>query len=531
MNSLAAQFGNFAIAAFIIYFILRAFGPNKEKGLVEGARQHALWCAIIGYFASSNSLWFSDAIAIPYDDQSGLSLAPSVTVAATPALWIAFIYVASQYTWPRKLKPQRTATLSPRSLTSPLPKKILVAMMLVLAAACVTVYSVHDVGAISPQPAVDYETADYSYSNPAQDGLRASAEVLPYLYLSFGFLMVSTIVASIVILRRKPLPGISEHNNRLLRTTWLNRLYRTVTVLLATQAGEAIHYKARWFHDESTKYIDGSGAGIDYMDSMSRIGSTLDWGANYATLAISALMLFWRPPINFENLRTTTVTPFVRARTQLLSLQYFTAVVTLVALFAAWWFLPVVDETEWPTGERATWKLVLFAGAAMLYLAVNALYLCYMNLVSRQVSNARRHSASLPLWSYIAAGLLFATSAYFLLDPPLDYLWGFVPPGKTVVAGLIVLLLATHLGFVWFSRRAIIPWAVSSAEEIWYRKVLELRSMRVITSAVVAMLLIGYGFPAGLGLFALLIFVVPAVIFLERPGSAFVREHQPAATS
>lgn len=100
-----------------------------------------------------------------------------------------------------------------------------------------------------------------------------------------------------------------------------------------------------------------------------------------------------------------------------------------------------------------------------------------------------------------------------------------------MVAGLILLLLATHLGFVWFSRRAIIPWAVSSAEEIWYRKVLELRSMRVNTSAVVAMLLIGYGFPAGLGLFALLIFVVPAVIFLERPGSAFVREHQPAATS
>src|SRR5690606_11448588 len=166
-----------------------------------------------------------------------------------------------------------------------------------------------------------------------------------------------------------------------------------------------------------------------------------------------------------------------------------------------------------------------------LYLAVNALYLGYMNWASRQAAAAEKHSAPLPWWPYACAGLLFATSTYCLRDPPLDYLWGFASPSEVIVAGLLLLLLAAHGGFTWLARRVIIPWSVSPAEEIWYRRVLELRSMRVITSAVVAMLLIGYGFPSGLGLFALLIFVVPAVIFLERPGSAFVPSHQRSSTS
>ena len=102
---------------------------------------------------------------------------------------------------------------------------------------------------------------------------------------------------------------------------------------------------------------------------------------------------------------------------------------------------------------------------------------------------------------------------------------------RGLVIGLLLLLAAAHMGFIWSCRRATIPWAVSPAEEIWYRRVLELRSMRVATSAVLAMLLIGYGFPAGLGLFALVVFVVPAVIFLERPGTAMVRAQQPTAAS
>ncbi|MGH3652773.1 hypothetical protein [Glutamicibacter sp.] len=531
MTSLAAQFGNFAIAAFIIYFVLRAFGPSKERGLLESARQHALWCAVIGYFASSSTTWFSDAATLPFDEQSSLDTAKRIMVASTPALWVAFIYIASQYTWPRRLKPQRTATLAPRSLTSPLPKKLLAAMLAVLAVACFTVYTVHDVAPIAAQPAVDYESPDFSYSNPAQDGLRAAGEVLPYLYASFAFLVLATGIATMIILRRKPLPGISEHDNRLLRTTWLNRLYRTVSVLLATQAGEAVHYKARWFHHESSRYLDGSGAGIEYHDQMSAIGNTLDWSANYAMLGISALMLFWRPPGNFENERRTTATAFSRLREQLLSLQYVTAIATMVALYAAWFLLPVPDQNAWPTGERETWILVVLTVAALLYLALNALYLNYVNLISRKAAALPKYSAPLPIWAYICAGTLAAACAYFLINPPLDYLWGFVAPRRSIVVGLIALLALAHAGFVWCSRRATIPWSVSAAEEIWYRRVLELRSLRAVASAILAMLVVGYEFPMRLDLAALLVFAVPAVIFLERPRSSTAHSSQAPVTA
>ena len=531
MTSIAAQFGNFALAALIVYFVLRAFGPSKGKGLLESARQHALWCAVIGYFASSSTTWFSDAVTQPFDDQSPLDTAKSILVASTPALWVAFIYIASQYTWPRRLKPQRTATLAPRSLTSPLPKKLLAAMLAVLTVACFTVYTVHDVPPIAAQPAVDFESSDISYSSPAQDGLRAASEALPYLYASFAVLMLATGIATLVILRRKPLPGISEHDNRLLRTTWLNRLYRTVSVLLATQAGEAVHYKARWFHHESARYLDGSGAGIEYHDQMRAIGNTLDWSANYAVLGVSVLMLFWRPPRNFENVRRTTATDFSRLREQLLSLQYVTAATTLVALFAVWPLLPVPDQNAWPNGERSTWILVVLTAAALLYLALNALYLSYVNVMSRKAAALPKHSAPLPLWTYICATTVAASCAYFLIDPPLDYLWGFVAPRRSSVIGLIALLVIAHAGFVWFSRHATIPWSVSADEEIWYRRVLELHSMRTVTSAILAMLFVGYAFPMRLDLAALLVFVVPAVIFLERPGTAMVRAQQPAAAS
>lgn len=528
MASLADQFGSFAIAAFIIYFVLRAFGPSREKGLVESARRHAFWCAVIGYFASSSATWFSDAATLPFGEQSGLDTAKSTMAAATPALWVGFIYIASQYTWPRQLKPQRTATLAPRSLASPLPKKLLLTLLAVLAGACLTVFAVRDVARIAPQPAVAGESPDDSFSTPARDGLRAAAEVLPYLYASFAFLMLAAGIATLVILRRKPLPGISEHDNRLLRTIWLNRLYRTVGVLLAVQAGEAVHHKARWFHHESDRYLDGSGAGIGYHDQMSGIGNTLDWSANYAVLGVSAVLLLWRPPADFEGLPRTTDTAFGRLRAQLLSLQYLTAATTLVALYAAWSFLPVPDQNAWPTGERETRMLVVFTSAALLYLALNALYLGYASKAARRAAAFPKHAAPLPAWSYFCAGAVSVACAYFLLVPPLDYLWGFVAPSRPIVLGLIALLAAAHAAFTWYSRRATIAWQVSADEEIWYRRVLELRSLRVVTSAILAMLVVGYEFPMRLDLAALLVFALPAAIFLERPHSATVHATAPS---
>ncbi|UYQ77667.1 hypothetical protein OF385_00315 [Glutamicibacter sp. JL.03c] len=531
MESLSSQFGTFAVAAMIVYFLLRLYGPTNDSNLLNSARRHAFWCAIIGYFASSSSNWFSDAINVPIDEQSTLDTAVGIAVAATPGVWIAFIYIASQYTWPRKLKPLRTATLTPRSLTSPIPKMLVAALLIVLVLACVSLYSVRDVTAIAPVPELEISTDDYYSNSPSQDGLRAAGEVLPFLYASLGFLMLAAVIASTVILRRKPLPGISQHNNQLLRTTWLNRLYRTVTVSITVQAGEALHYKAQWFHNESSRYIDGTGAGIDFMESMSRIGGTLDATANYAVLGISAVMLLWRPPTDFENVTVRKKIQSSRLREQLLSLQFATATLTFIVLFVVWQLLPEIDEYAMPAAERVTWMLVILTGAALFYLALNALYLGYVNVVSRQISAANKHSANLPLWPYICAGLLVATSTYFLIFPPLDYLWGFVAPKKVTVIALVVVLIIAHLGFIWFTRRANMAWDVSADEEIWYRRVLELRSLRTITAAIVAMVVIGYEYPVRLEFLAVMVFLWPAVVFLERPVGGVAKSLKKSITS
>src|SRR5699024_9380603 len=116
---------------------------------------------------------------------------------------------------------------------------------------------------------------ELSYFIPAADGLRPAGEVLPYLALCLGLLVAATLLASLVILRRRPLPGISRHDNRVLRRVWLNRLYRTVAVVLAANGAAALHYKARWFHQQ---------AAAGDLERLRALGDGWDSVGNYAVL-------------------------------------------------------------------------------------------------------------------------------------------------------------------------------------------------------------------------------------------------------
>ena len=78
-------------------------------------------------------------------------------------------------------------------------------------------------------------------------------------------------------------------------------------------------------------------------------------------------------------------------------------------------------------------------------------------------------------------------------------------------------LLAAHAGFVLLVRSVAIPWQVGAEVEIWYRQVLEFRSLRVVAGAFVAMPMMGYQLFADFSLFGLLVFCAPAVLALPRP--------------
>ncbi len=524
-NSLTSQFGSFAIAALVIYVILRNLASKEGGDRLALARRHAFWCALIGFFASTSADWFSTLAAVPYYDESPLRIPEAIGAAATPALWVAFIYIAGQFTWPHKLRPKRTASLQPRTLAGLVPKSLVGIMAAVFAAGMLAIYSVRDVTGFAPTPEVIEDDGDgYYMTADAQDGLRSAAEVLPYLALSLVLLLVAAFAATILILRRKPLDGISEHDNRLLRITWLNRLYRTVTVLLAGLAGEALHFKARWISDDADKFMDGEGGGIEYWERMNDLAGRWDQTANYTVLAITIVMFFWRPPVNFESLRPAVSSAFARLREQLFAVQYLSAVAAILLVAVGWPMLPSSETQEMPTVERATAILLLLAGAALFYLLVNAAYLAYVAFRTRAVARLPKPAARLPLWTYVVAGLLMAASLYYLLFPPLALLWGFVLPNRWIIVGLAAALLAAHAGFVLLIRSVALPWQVRCEVETWYRQVLEFRSMRVVTGALVAMPLMGYGLFEEFGLFGLLIFCAPAVLALPRPQGSMLPE-------
>ncbi|MDR4534859.1 hypothetical protein [Glutamicibacter sp. PS] len=519
-NPLSAQLGSFAVAALIIYVILRGLATGRNTDRLELARRHAFWCAAIGFFASTSANSLDALQNIPLHESQPLGMSEAVGVATTPALWVAFLYLAGQFTWPRKLAPQRTASLEPRTLSGLIPKPLVAVMLSTFATGLVALYSVRDVPGLAPRPEItEGDGENYSIVHSARPGLRDSAELLPYLFLSLVALVVVALIATLVILRRKPLEGITEHDNRLLRITWLNRLYRTVTVLLATTAAQALHYKARYLYDRSTEFLNGLDGGIEYMDRLESVAGRWDETANYAVLAICLVMLLWRPPTNFEARRQQAISPFGRLREQLFAVQYMSATLALLVAAAFWQMLPSTGPASMPTAERTTAILFLITAVAFLYLLINAAYLLYMMIQTRTLGHLPRPSAPLPRWTYISAGTAVVVTLYFLLNPPLDSLWGFVTPVWWIPLVLVSALLAAHAGFCALIRATKIPWNVTAEQEIWYRQVLEFRSLRVVTGAIVSMLLLGYQLLNDFGLVGVVICFAPAVLALQRPAA------------
>lgn len=509
MSQIPASAISIAFVGAVVYLWLRSVAHRREAPAIVRAQSHSFWCALIAFFASTS--WdLPQTWRIPMNGTDSSSV---FAAALSPGIWILLVYLIGLFTWPKELQPVRTASLEARTLATPFPKSLGIFVALLLLAGVGLLWPASrvegSVGIPESETTMFDSDGSYSYTSAGPtDGLLPGNQMLPVFIVALAGIVVAAGVIAAVILNRRPLAGITAEDNQALRTVWLNRLLRNTGIVLLA------------FCVSVANYSQGYSTGGPYEL------------LNYGALAVALTLFFWGPRTTFSAHSTTRErTAFSRLRDQLFALQYTTATLALLAVAIGWSFLPVDEEFRMPTNERTTWILVLFAGAALLYIVLNTLYLGYASKVARQASAAPKHHAPLPLWSYIAAGLLVAICAYLLLDPPLETLWGFAPPNRGLVIGLLLLLAAAHMGFIWSCRRATIPWAVSPAEEIWYRRVLELRSMRVATSAVLAMLLIGYGFPAGLGLFALLVFVVPAVIFLERPSTAMVRAQQPTAAS
>lgn len=249
------------LALAILYFVLRLLAaPPTRHHPRDSAANHALWTAVIGFFASSTS-GLQDLLTLHAPtlvetgpdsryvqtaaDQSAASMA--LTVGA-PGLWLGLVYVLAQFTWPRPTARVRQASLEVRTLRGHLPPILAsaFALMSVLALGAVAwAWTSPGVAPVTGRDALDPETGEQvPPSFDAVDGLRPGAEAAPWLLAGLLLVVAATWLAALVIIRRRPLSGLTADENNTIRLIGLNRLLRTGILVaggfLLTAAGSAI---------------------------------------------------------------------------------------------------------------------------------------------------------------------------------------------------------------------------------------------------------------------------------------------------
>ncbi len=249
------------IAIAILYFFLRLLaGTPGQLEPRASASSHVFWTAVIAFFASTTS-GLQDLLVLHGPtlietgtesqyvqtdaDQSAASMA--LTVAA-PGLWLGLVYVLAQFTWPRPTTRVRQASLEARTLRDHLPPILAsaFALMSVLAmAAVIWAWTSQGIAPITGRDIVDPDTGEQASSSvDAVDGLRPGAEAAPWLLAGLLLVLAATWLAALVIVRRRPLTGLSDDDNHTIRLIGLNRLLRTgilaVGGFLLTAAGSAM---------------------------------------------------------------------------------------------------------------------------------------------------------------------------------------------------------------------------------------------------------------------------------------------------
>lgn len=501
MNELSAAALGLAILAAIVGVWLRSVAHKRDTPALQRASSHSFWCALIAFFATSNA-----SLAEHAEDSGTYSATSDVLSALTPAIMLLVIYLIGLYTWPRALTSVRSASLAPRTLATPIPKVLSTLMVLVFVAAASCLWLIRDVTSVAGKAAVQYADSDgNSWENPGTAGLRGAEQMLPLYVLALGSIAVAVVVTTLVIVFRRPLASLTPKQNQILRSVWINRLYRTSIMMILAVGANALALKSSWLWALNPDAL-GSPAGL--------------WQSvpNLVVLPLALVIFFWRPPVLAKaGFGTEPTGPVVRMRDHLLSLGFLTTATTLIGGFILAGALATEEDLGYGEGDYSASTLLLVTAAALFYLLINTGFLGYLNYRSRAARGLKRHYTPLPLWSYVTASVLVLVSIYFLLAPPTD------PWSPTQIfnpwlsLGLVGLLVGGFVGYRWLIGQLTVPWDVTSEQEAWYRRVLEFRALRVVSAAIV--LLPAWGYQLGvLGVaIGIIVFCCPAVIVLERP--------------
>jgi hypothetical protein len=469
MTDAAASVGiGLAVSAALLYLVLRFFVANPTAtDSTKAISSHALWTAAIAFLASGTSgltnLW-----ANPDPSYPGETSAPTLIMhAAAPGLWLGVVYILGQFTWPRHLKPVRSASLQVRSVKMAIPK-LLAAVLLVctLLSTMLIIAAWNDAGAPDRVGSADatgielpiYDGNTDEYGNPIDedgnmvdldrpegyttgdrareaantpyvapiDGTRPGSIVGPYLLGGLVLALVSVAAVSTLVVRRPPLDALDEHENAVLRSIWINRLLRTAIIVVGGFGAMSLNYLAasvrargEWVVPigDPSAWIDATAQ--EWSNTLGTIG-----GVGMIVLVIFVLAC---PPPRLSHVSATAGTrppgapsaSFSTARDFLLLAQG--ASIVAVAVLG-----PI---PAWTTESDATRLGELASSVVTLLLAVTGFFLIQAlagYIVSRRLggepSPRAPHTYLLPHWFTVVVAVAVTTAlasiATFLLKGP-----------------------------------------------------------------------------------------------------------------
>lgn len=506
MDQLSASALSVAIAATIIYVWLRSVASGRKVPALQRAKSHSFWCALIAFFVSTSGelskLWVLDGHTEPT-----ISL---IFIALRAGGWTVLIYIIGLFTWPKELHSVRVASIEPRSFTTPFPRKL---GALVGALAVVSIALLWPVSQVPGQSSQGYfekeSTSDYEEQTEqiraVTPGWHSGTEVAPLLALSILGVLLAAVLVSFVILKRRPLAGISTAHNQQLRTVWLNRLLRHTGWIL----------------------VGISVSAISYADPI--LGPEWNRISTFACLGLGFVLLVWGPNVPaLKNEHPNVHSAFARMRSHTLTVSY---IATAVLLVCAYVIAVVASERTYEVStvygdmrarlSNASLVIVWGALAVVLFLVISAGFALYADRRAKHGATRSPQTQNLPFWVYLIAALCVTSGSVLLYVPDA------VPPNMRVSAwlttGVIVGLLIVAAGYFWWVRHCAVPWDVTNEQEIWYRHVLEFRALRILSSAF--FLLPGLAYPDEPAIIAVgvALLCIPAFLVVPQPKPATLR--------
>ncbi len=347
MDAFSAASLSLALCAALIYVVLRFMAADPaSRANTTGVSRHALWTAVIAFFASGTSglsnLWATAEGNLA--DATGFE--HLAVHAAAPGFWLGAVYLIGQYTWPRHLQPVRTASLEVRSAKKVVPRYLAGVLLLVTLLSSITIAAAwndagapsrtgYDSGAWSSVEGPESGGLDDSgqpflqgfagetdqFGNPVDadgnilsadqiDQLRADGEMIslpgidgtgpgsvvgPYLAGGLGLVLASVAGITILVIRRPPLQTLDAEENNILRRVWINRLLRTAVIVVSGFGAMSLQYLAQGMDARAAWGLSADSRGTGEGRAESLAGWLVNANGIWMIVAVIA-MAAWAPP-------------------------------------------------------------------------------------------------------------------------------------------------------------------------------------------------------------------------------------------